>query len=60
MGENLAGVDARIWGLHSEGFCPSRIAGLAGIAEDRVRDVITGAWHDDELAAKSAKRLHRE
>lgn len=56
MGTNLTGEAVRIWGLHCEGFCATRIAALVGVAEERVRGVIVGAWHDDKLAAKSAKR----
>lgn len=59
MGENLTGTDARIWGLHFEGFCTERIAGLVGVAEERVRGVITGAWYDDKLAAKDAKQSRK-
>ena len=54
MGGNLAGADARIWELHSEGFCASRIAGLVGVAEDRARTVITGEWRGDKPSAKAA------
>jgi len=53
MGQNLTGTEARIWGLHDQGFAVSRISGLVGFAEDYVRNVITGAWLDDKLSAKN-------
>ncbi|MBQ3329417.1 MAG: hypothetical protein IJG88_05630 [Eggerthellaceae bacterium] len=53
MGQNLKGTEARIWGLHDQGFAVSCISGLVGFAEDYVRNVITGAWLDDKLSAKS-------
>ena len=56
MGENLTGTDARIWKLHYEGFCAAHIAGLVGLAEDYVRNVITGAWLDDKLNTKRSKK----
>ena len=53
MGQKLTGTDARIWGLHDGGFPVSAIAGLVGLAEDHVRNVITGAWLDDKLSARN-------
>ena len=55
MGQDLTGTSARIWGLHSQGFCVVRIAGLVGLPEARVRDVITGVWLDDKLAARGGR-----
>lgn len=55
MGSNLVGVEARIWGLHDNGFCVARISGLVGKAEAYVRNVITGVWLEDKLEAKRAK-----
>ena len=52
MGTNLDGTEARIWGLHKEGFSVSQIADLVGIAGTYVCNVITGKWLDDKLAAK--------
>lgn len=59
MGSNLTGDDARIWGLHMQGFCVARIAALVGLSEAHVRHVITGVWYDDKLAAKSAKQSRK-
>lgn len=59
MGSNLTGDDAWIWGLHAQGFCVTRIAALVGLSEGYVRGVITGVWHDDKLAAKSAKQSRK-
>ena len=53
MGQRLTGTSARIWGLHVQGFAPSRIAELVGLAEDHVRNVITGVWLDDKLSARN-------
>ena len=52
MGRNLRGTDARIWGLHCQEFSVSQISGLVGLAEERVRNVITGVWYDDKLESR--------
>ena len=49
MGRNLSGADARIWGLHCQEFSVSQISFMTGMAEDHVRNVITGVWHEDKL-----------
>ena len=54
MGQKLTGNDSRAWCLHAKGFAASKIAGLVGIAEERVRDVTTGVRIDDKLSAKPA------
>lgn len=56
LNANLAGTDRRIWDLHAQGFAPSAIASIVGTGEDATRAVIVGAWLDDKLAAKAAKR----
>ena len=56
MGTNLTGDDARIWGLHAQGFSVSRIAGLVGAADSHVRAVIAGEWRAEKLKAKGAKK----
>lgn len=55
MGNNLTGDGARIWGLHVQGFCVSRIASLVGCAESYVRGVVAGAWLEDKLDVKRPK-----
>ena len=52
MGQGLSGTSARIWELHCQGFAASRIAELVGMAGESVRNVITGVWLDDKLAAR--------
>lgn len=52
MGQGLTGTSARIWGLHDQGFAPSRISELVGLHADYVRNVITGVWLDDKLSAR--------
>ena len=59
MGTNLAGTDAKIWELHTQGLCVTRIAGLVGLPAERVRGVIAGEWLEDKLAARSAKRSRK-
>lgn len=54
MGDKLAGDDARIWELHSQGVCVASISVLVGLPADRVRGVIVGAWLDDKVGAKGA------
>lgn len=56
MGQNLTGIEARIWGLHLEGFAASGISGLVGMAEDYVRGVIVGVWLDDKMAGGGKRR----
>ena len=55
MGSNLFGDDARIWGLHKEGFCVSSISGLVGLTATYVCSVITHVWLDDKMKAQHAK-----
>ena len=56
MGGNLIGADARIWGLHLEGFWVTRIGELVEREPAYVRGVITGAWLDDKIEARDAKK----
>lgn len=57
MGTNLYGEDAKIWGLHNQGFCVTRISGLVGLHESYVRSLICAVWQDDKLDGKrSCKR----
>lgn len=56
MGGELRGDDARIWDLHSQGFCVSRICELVGLSDAYVRGVICGEWHDDKLASKRPRK----
>lgn len=56
MGGEFRGDDARIWDLHSQGFCVSRICELVGLSDAYVRGVICGEWHDDKLASKRPRK----
>lgn len=56
MGGNLTGDEARIWGLHVQACPVSRIAGLVGLSDGYVREVIARAWRDDKANAKASEK----
>ena len=56
MGSNLTGDDAKIWNLHKQGFCLTRISALVGMHDGYARSVICGVWRDDKIAAAQAKK----
>lgn len=56
MGTNLYGEDAKIWGLHNQGFCVTRINGLVGLHESYVRSLICAVWQDDKLDGKRSRK----